>query len=220
MKSKSLHTLILRILLPILWVAAVDSVVGQQLIPQPNQVTRHEGTFTITSQTVLVTHEFKDLANYLNDHIEQLCGFRLAVVTHAPDTNYISLRKNQHLTHEAYSLAITPRSIVIRGGDRGGIFYGLQTLFQLMPSEVFAKRDSLIQDSLPNITSLQLHAVTIVDAPRFAYRGAMLDVSRTFFTKEQVMQYLDWMSRHKLNRFHWHLTDDNGWRIEIKNTHF
>ena len=216
MKSKSLHTLILRILLPILWVAAVDSVVGQQLIPQPNQVTRHEGTFTITSQTVLVTHEFKDLANYLNDHIEQLCGFRLAVVTHAPDTNYISLRKNQHLTHEAYSLAVTPRSIVIRGGDRGGIFYGLQTLFQLMPSEVFAKRDSLIQDSLPNITSLQLHAVTIVDAPRFAYRGAMLDVSRTFFTKEQVMQYLDWMSRHKLNRFHWHLTDDNGWRIEIK----
>lgn len=216
MKSKSLHTLILRILLPILWVAAVDSVVGQQLIPQPNQVTRHEGTFTITSQTVLVTHDFKDLANYLNDHIEQLCGFRLAVVTHAPDTNYISLRKNQHLTHEAYSLAITPRSIVIRGGDRGGIFYGLQTLFQLMPSEVFAKRDSLIQDSLPNITSLQLHAVTIVDAPRFAYRGAMLDVSRTFFTKEQVMQYLDWMSRHKLNRFHWHLTDDNGWRIEIK----
>ena len=101
MKSKSLHTLILGILLPVLWITATNSASSQQLIPQPNQVTRHEGTFTITSQTVLVTHEFKDLANYINDHIEQLCGFRLAVVSHAPDTNYISLRKNQHLTHEA-----------------------------------------------------------------------------------------------------------------------
>ena len=99
MKSKSLHTLILGILLPVLWITATNSASGQQLIPQPNQVTRHEGAFTITSQTVLVTHEFKDLANYLNDHIEQLCGFRLAVVTLAPDTNYISLRKNQHLTN-------------------------------------------------------------------------------------------------------------------------
>lgn len=85
-----------------------------------------------------------------------------------------------------------------------------------MPPEVYTPRYSVGHDARPKITSLRLNAVTIVDAPQFAYRGAMLDVSRTFFNKEQVKEYLDWMSRHKLNRFHWHLTDDNGWRIEIK----
>lgn len=216
MKSSFLNKIIWGLALPVLWISSINSLSGQPLIPQPNQVTRHAGSFTLTPQTIIVTHDFSDLANYLNDHIEQLCGFRLAVSTHAPEVNYISLRKNVHLEHEAYSLAITPRSIVIRGGDRGGVFYGLQTLFQLMPPEVYTPRDSVGHDARPKITSLRLNAVTIVDAPQFAYRGAMLDVSRTFFNKEQVKQYLDWMSRHKLNRFHWHLTDDNGWRIEIK----
>lgn len=216
MKSSFLNKVIFLGGVLVLWISSINSLFGQPLIPQPNQVTRHEGSFAITPQTIIVTHDFSDLANYLNDHIEQLCGFRLAVSTHAPDANYISLRKNVHLEHEAYSLAVTPRSIVIRGGDRGGVFYGLQTLFQLMPPEVYTPRDSVGHDARPKITSLRLNAVTIVDAPQFAYRGAMLDVSRTFFNKEQVKQYLDWMSRHKLNRFHWHLTDDNGWRIEIK----
>lgn len=216
MKSSFLNKVIWGFGVLVLWISSINALSGQPLIPQPNQVTRHEGSFAITPQTIIVTHDFSDLANYLNDHIEQLCGFRLAVSTHAPDANYISLRKNAHLEHEAYSLAVTPRSIVIRGGDRGGVFYGLQTLFQLMPPEVYTPRYSVGHDARPKITSLRLNAVTIVDAPQFAYRGAMLDVSRTFFNKEQVKQYLDWMSRHKLNRFHWHLTDDNGWRIEIK----
>ena len=216
MKSSFLNKVILGFGVLVLWISSINALFGQPLIPQPNQVTRHEGSFAITPQTIIVTHDFSDLANYLNDHIEQLCGFRLAVSTHAPDANYISLRKNVHLEHEAYSLAVTPRSIVIRGGDRGGVFYGLQTLFQLMPPEVYTPRYSVGHDARPKITSLRLNAVTIVDAPQFAYRGAMLDVSRTFFNKEQVKEYLDWMSRHKLNRFHWHLTDDNGWRIEIK----
>lgn len=219
MKSKSLHTLILGILLPVLWITATNSASGQQLIPLPNQVTRHEGAFTITSQTVLVTHEFKDLANYLNDHIEQLCGFRLAVVTHAPDTNYISLRKNQHLTHEAYSLAVTP----VQSSSEEGSWWRL--LWSADPVSAYAF-GSICKARFSNSRLTTQHYV-ITTACRDYCRCPSLCISRShawcvshFFTKEQVMQYLDWMSRHKLNCFHWHLTDDNGWRIEIKNTHF
>lgn len=183
---------------------------GQQLIPQPSELAYAEGRFTITPETVIVPHESDDLAGYLNDHIERVCGFRLRTVPHTPETNYISLRRGEHLGNEAYTLSIEPEHIIIRGGDRGGVFYGLQTLFQLMPPEVYGQ--SVASAPQP----LTLDAVSVKDGPRYAYRGAMLDVSRTFFDKQAVMQYLDWMSRHKLNKFHWHLTDDNGWRIEIK----
>lgn len=183
---------------------------GQQLIPQPSELAYAEGRFTITPETVIVPHESDDLAGYLNDHIERVCGFRLRTVPHTPETNYISLRRGGHLGNEAYTLSIEPEHIIIRGGDRGGVFYGLQTLFQLMPPEVYGQ--SVASAPQP----LTLDAVSVKDGPRYAYRGAMLDVSRTFFDKQAVMQYLDWMSRHKLNKFHWHLTDDNGWRIEIK----
>ena len=183
---------------------------GQQLIPQPSELAYAEGRFTITPETVIVPHESDDLAGYLNDHIERVCGFRLQTVPHTPETNYISLRRGGHLGNEAYTLSIEPEHIIIRGGDRGGVFYGLQTLFQLMPPEVYGQ--SVASAPQP----LTQDAVSVKDGPRYAYRGAMLDVSRTFFDKQAVMQYLDWMSRHKLNKFHWHLTDDNGWRIEIK----
>ncbi|WP_302973073.1 beta-N-acetylhexosaminidase, partial [Alistipes indistinctus] len=183
---------------------------GQQLIPQPSELAYAEGRFTITPETVIVPHESDDLAGYLNDHIERVCGFRLQTVPHTPETNYISLRRGGHLGNEAYTLSIEPEHIIIRGGDRGGVFYGLQTLFQLLPPEVYGQ--SVASAPQP----LTLDAVSVKDSPRYAYRGAMLDVSRTFFDKQAVMQYLDWMSRHKLNKFHWHLTDDQGWRIEIR----
>ena len=169
---------------------------GQQLIPQPSELAYAEGRFTITPETVIVPHESDDLAGYLNDHIERVCGFRLRTVPHTPETNYISLRREEHLGNEAYTLSIEPEHIIIRGGDRGGVFYGLQTLFQLMPPEVYGQ--SVASAPQP----LTLDAVSVKDGPRYAYRGAMLDVSRTFFDKQAVMQYLDWMSRHKLNKFH------------------
>ena len=147
---------------------------GQQLIPQPSELTYAEGRFTITPETVIVPHESDDLAGYLNDHIERICGFRLRTVPHTPETNYISLRRGGHLGNEAYTLSIEPEHIIIRGGDRGGVFYGLQTLFQLMPPEVYGQ--SVASAPQP----LTLDAVSVKDGPRYAYRGAMLDVSRTF----------------------------------------
>ena len=92
---------------------------GQQLIPQPSELTYAEGRFTITPETVIVPHESDDLAGYLNDHIERICGFRLRTVPHTPETNYISLRRGGHLGNEAYTLSIEPEHIIIRGGDRG-----------------------------------------------------------------------------------------------------
>ncbi len=183
---------------------------GQQLIPQPSELVHKEGSFTIVPKTVIVSHESDDLASYLNDHIERICGFKLQIVPHAPEANYISLGQDDHLSPESYTLSIEPNQIIIQGGDRGGVFYGLQTLFQLMPPEVYNPSFATAPQTLT------LDAVSITDSPRYNYRGALLDVSRTFFDKQTVMQYIDWMSRHKLNKFHWHLTDDNGWRIEIK----
>ena len=89
-------------------------------------------------------------------------------------------------------------------------FYALQTLFQLLPASVY-------DTAAPGrAETVEIPGYLIEDSPRFPYRGVMLDVSRTYFDKETVIAYIDWMARHKLNRLHWHLTDDNGWRIEIK----
>ena len=183
---------------------------GQQLIPQPSELAYAEGRFTITPETVIVPHESDDLAGYLNDHIERVCGFRLRTVPHTPETNYISLRRGGHLGNEAYTLSIEPEHIIIRGGDRGGVFYGLQTLFQLMPPEVYGQ--SVASAPQP----LTLDAVSVKDGPRYAYRGAMLDAARHFFPAADVKKFIDILALHKINRFHWHLTDDQGWRIEIK----
>ena len=110
---------------------------------------------------------------------------------------------------EGYDLAVTPDSVVIRAPTQAGLFYGVQTLFQLLPPEIFSS--NVMRD-----VNWQMPCVQIEDWPRFKWRGLMLDVSRHFFNKSEVETILDAMALHKLNVFHWHLTDDQGWRIEIK----
>lgn len=182
---------------------------GQNLIPLPVRAERTEGQFLIDRNTAIYNADFPDLTDYLNDHIERLCRYRLPS-GNTPEKSRIVFEKGEGPA-EGYTLTVTPHRITIRGNDRGGAFYALQTLFQLMPNDVYRTDGSAAARETYGIPSY-----TIEDAPRFAYRGIMLDVSRTFFDKNTVLQYIDWLSRHKINTLHWHLTDDNGWRIEIK----
>ncbi len=109
---------------------------------------------------------------------------------------------------EGYTLESSPKGVVISANEPAGLFYGMQTLLQLLPAEIESKTVVNMPWTIPS--------VKITDYPRFGWRGIMLDVSRNFFTKEEVKRYIDEISQYKFNTLHWHLTDDNGWRIEIK----
>jgi hexosaminidase len=115
---------------------------------------------------------------------------------------------DQKLGKEGYTLVSSSKGIVITANEPAGLFYGMQTLLQLLPKEIESKTIAKVSWTVPE--------VKITDYPRFAWRGLMLDVSRNFFTVDEVKRYVDEMVRFKFNTFHWHLTDDNGWRIEIK----
>jgi hexosaminidase len=131
----------------------------------------------------------------------------------SPRTPHLALRVDKQLARtlgpEGYRLTATPRAVTIAAGAAAGVFYGIQTLRQLLPTAIFA-------DERVEGTRWTVPAVTIEDVPRFSWRGAHLAVSRHFQPKEFVRKYIDLLALHKMNRFHWHLTDDQGWRIEIK----
>ena len=122
-----------------------------------------------------------------------------------PETNK---KENKTIGKEGYTLNASSSGIIITANKPAGLFYGMQTLLQLLPKEIESSKTVDQTWTVP--------AVEITDYPRFAWRGIMLDVSRHFFTKKEVEEYIDQIARFKYNRFHWHLTDDNGWRIEIK----
>lgn len=168
-----------------------------ELIPVPQQVVAGKGNFTVPDllsySTNLSGKERDDLRSWMS-----VCPIRLAEAAD-PDAANLLLIRTDAGEPESYRLTVAPRRITIEGTDAAGIFYGLQSLVQL------------IEQNPERIPSL-----TVEDAPRFPYRGMMLDVSRHFRDKNFVKRQLDLMARYKLNRFHWHLTDGAGWRIEIK----
>ena len=141
-------------------------------------------------------------------------GFDLDVRTgKAPGSNAIVLRADPSLAQsagaEGYHLEATPKIVTIRAAAPAGVFYGMETLRQLLPTAIFRSgRVTGVEWTVP--------AVSIDDKPRFSWRGSHLDVARHFMPKEFVKKYLDLLALHKMNRFHWHLTDDQGWRLEIK----
>jgi hexosaminidase len=151
------------------------------------------------------------IAAYLADKLRPATGFTLNTAN-AGDKG-ISLALNAQpearLGTEGYRLEATSDRVTIRANAPAGLFYGVQTLLQLLPGQIESKTP--VKD-----VRWEVPAVTVTDYPRFAWRGLMLDVSRHFFPKEYVKAYIDQMARYKYNRFHWHLTDDQGWRIEIK----
>ena len=183
------------------------------LIPQPEKLEINAGNFWIeNSTTVFCSHEeLLSLANYLNGKMRPALGFKLnAIVGSGKGINlHILENKDENLGDEGYKLKVTPSKVELLANSANGIFYGMQTLLQLLPAEI--KSD--VQQA--NV-SWNIPCVQIEDKPRFPWRGLMLDVSRHYFNKEEVKEYIDQLAEYKMNIFHWHLTDDQGWRIEIK----
>jgi len=187
------------------------------IIPYPQQLTPQSGAFVFNKNTVVLyskgASEIQKLAQQFSTQMEVVSGLKLTVKEQntLDTTNAVILELNnsQGQNPEAYSLNVCTKTIHIKASAANGIFYGLQSMYQLLPAEIYGKKKVAIKKwSVP--------AVKIVDVPRFGYRGLHLDVCRHFFSVEFIKKYIDAMAIHKLNTFHWHLTDDQGWRIEIK----
>jgi hexosaminidase len=200
-----------------LFVLQIGSVSAQKneynIIPKPQQLKPAAGQFTFNAQTglYLATGADSDVAGafeILSEHLQQAAGFTFEKAS--SQHNAIVCKINQGLSKtESYKLQIESNKITIEASAPVGFFYAAQTIRQLLPAEIEST-------ALQTNVKWAVPCCTIEDAPRYDYRGMHLDVSRHFSTKEQVMQYIDQIAYLKLNTFHWHLTDDQGWRIEIK----
>ena len=190
---------------------SISSFAGTvSIIPKPMVLTEQQGTFLLDSKTEIIS-EGKKLglsADFLNQYLKKYYGFQLHMRSSAAGMNAsktrIVLRNNKTKTATigAYQLEVSKSAITITGDNEEGVFYGIQSLIQLLPTTV--------------ATSLSIPAVSIKDAPRFQYRGLHLDVGRHFYSVDYLKKYIDFIALHKMNVFHWHLTEDQGWRIEIK----
>lgn len=199
----------------LLWVGCITSAYAQapiNLIPQPVQVQARQGTFTLTKSTTIHYNQAdgKAVADMLTEQLNASTGFGLVAKSGSSGKIQLTLSAtpNTQLGNEGYTLVASPKQVVITANKPAGLFYGMQTLTQLLPKEIESKTAVAQTWTVP--------AVEITDYPRFGWRGIMFDVSRNFFTKEEVKRYISQLAKLKYNTFHWHLTDDNGWRIEIK----
>jgi hexosaminidase len=200
------------ILAPSVVTAQLDDV---PIIPRPISVKSAKGVFTLTAPTVIVTDRADSaVAQRFAFSLAPATGFALPVrIGTAARGNRIVFRRaaarDTSFGDEGYRLDVRPGVVTITSTKPAGAFYATQSLRQLLPPEIF--RDAPIPG-----TAWKIPAVTIVDRPRFQWRGMHLDVARHFMPKEFVKKYIDLLALHKMNTFHWHLTDDQGWRIEIK----
>lgn len=204
-KRRSLAVFILCFFLPHALVAQAGSNVLPALIPLPVEVKQSAGVFDLNPSTKIVIENkaVTGLAALFNGYVTALGGKQLPVVPAAPAYNFILLALDPaSITHkEGYRLQVNEKSIRCTGHDAAGVMYGLQTLRQLWSVSG---------------NSIKVPACTVNDYPRFGYRGMALDVSRHIFPVTFIKKYIDLLALYKFNTFHWHLTDDQGWRIEIK----
>jgi len=210
------RSIVLMVCFFIVFFGQINRVNGQNhtsLIPEPVEVKNLEGNFLLSSKTRIVVlsgnEEIGKAAKIWAGQLKSLCGISPEIITSVkkPHKQSVIFKLNEknipRLGEEGYNLDITPQNITVTANNAAGLFYGSQTLLQLVPIEK------------PG-TTVKISCANIVDYPRFVWRGLMLDVSRHFFTKEEVKRFIDQMVKYKYNTFHWHLSDDNGWRIEIK----
>jgi hexosaminidase len=183
------------------------------LIPIPVKTEILPGKFTLTANTHLIADGFRDEARLLAEQLQISTGFPLAAGSAADHSGgeivFTTKDTPASLGPEGYRLTVRTNGIIICANAAAGIFYGCQTLLQLLPPEIFSGK-------LVTRPDWTIPCVEISDSPRFVWRGFMLDVSRHFFSVDEVKHVLDLMALYKLNTFHWHLVDDQGWRIEIK----
>jgi hexosaminidase len=190
------------------------------IIPLPQKVEPRDGVFVLKPTTpILVETEQRAAAvataGLLAERLRKSTGYPFKVSTSSKEGStegaiLLSTKgANTHSSAASYELIVTGDSATVRASEPAGMFYGVQSLLQLLPPEVLSSKP------VRNI-AWTIPAVRIEDQPRFAWRGFLLDVGRHFFTKAEIKQLLDLMALHKLNIFHWHLTDDQGWRMEIK----
>ena len=181
------------------------------IIPDPVSYVIQKGSFVLNQNTkVYLVNSNPELRQITNLHFSSFLKKGLAISQKKPDSNtkYVTIELNKTpdgtLGNEGYSLDVGEKTVALKANTVSGLFYALQTFDQLLPLEALSSGN------------IAIPACKIKDYPRFGWRGLMLDVSRHFFTTNEVKEYIDWMSKYKFNVLHWHLTDDNGWRIEIK----
>ena len=178
---------------------------GQEIIPLPQSYQQKVGVFHLSGNTIIGMNDNSMLpqANYLQTELQKTTGIAIAVDPNEANAAIDFKNSKRRQGRRAYSLSIQQNKVTITAASNEGIFYGIVSLLQLIRAQ-------------PAGNLVNLNACEISDAPRYQWRGFMLDESRHFFGKEKVKQLLNWMAFYKLNKFHWHLTDDDGWRIEIK----
>jgi len=190
------------------------------IIPLPKTMEVQPGNFILhasgptpqAATRIVVNSGAEETGRYLADELRRRvsveCDVNSDPAAEAAGNIVLTLQDaNPALGTEGYSLIVTPQGVTIRGATSAGLFYGAQSFLQLLPTPT---------ENAGQRTNLEVPCVHVDDQPRFRWRGMMLDVSRHFFTKQEVERLLDEMAWHKLNTFHWHLVDDQGWRIEIK----
>lgn len=181
-----------------------------QIIPKPKELIMAKGRFLLSSNTAIISNaSLAQETEYLNNMLSRVSGNTLVIDSSAGNSGNIKLELDNSIDNtEGYKLSVKYDAIVISGKTNIGVFYGIQSLLQLLPAE--------IENGDNEIAELTVPAVEIRDSPRYKYRGMHLDVGRHFFPVASVKKYIDLIAMHKMNTFHWHLTEDQGWRIEIK----
>jgi hexosaminidase len=186
--------------------SSFDYVASTHIIPAPKQLVTGEGFFTLDKNISFKSIEYFGSENsYFSNYMQQKLGFNFET-TNRDDKAQILFKRNNNLVEEGYLLSIDQK-ITIEANTQKGLFYGIQSLIQLLP---FEHLQAL------KVKSVKFPRVIVKDEPKFKYRGMHLDVSRHFFPVEFIKEYIDHLAMLKMNNFHWHLTDDQGWRIEIK----
>ncbi|MFI5162484.1 MAG: family 20 glycosylhydrolase [Sphingobacteriales bacterium] len=184
---------------------AQDNDPNMGIVPAPVSVKKSTGEFVLSQQTVLFADSNTKAVSFFTDYLQNKLNLRntlkIGDAESAVNSIVLTTKGTENLPDQGYRLTITPTQIII-AGKGAGLFYGIQTLLQLMPAD--------------HTASIKIPCAQVEDSPRFGYRGLMLDVCRHFFSVEFIKKTLDVMAYYKLNNFHWHLTDDQGWRIEIK----
>ena len=194
------------LLMFILFLSTLITAQDFSIIPQPQEIIKKEGKFILDNTcSISFDSENKDLARiagFFEEYVNTVYGFKMSDNSNSKSIQ-LKIMSRLNLGKEGYLLKVSPKTIVITASEPAGVFYGVQSLKQMLPLE-------------SKNSQLEIAAAEIKDKPRFTWRGNMLDVGRHFFPVSFIKKYIDILAMYKINTFHWHLTEDQGWRIEIK----